>query len=309
MVASDIHGSDMVWKKFLNASKQFDVDVLLMNGDLAGKILVPAERKDSGWIVHFEGRPLELQTEHELQEVFTKARQMGQYPYMAEPGEIEQMRGSQEYLETVFRKVIRGSVTEWMEIASARLKGSKTRLFVMPGNDDPPEVARVLSDAGVENPEGKLIDLDSQHQMVALGYSNITPWKTPRELEEPDIRQRLEHDFGEVKEPAFTIGAIHCPPFDTGLDTAPALDANFRVIHDTGQPRMTAVGSPAVREVIEKYQPLLSLHGHIHESAGTRKIGSTVAINPGSEYGDGTLKATLVSIKGARVLGHQFING
>ncbi|HEY9288821.1 MAG TPA: metallophosphoesterase [Candidatus Dormibacteraeota bacterium] len=309
MVASDIHGSDMVWKKFLNASKQFDIDVLLMNGDLAGKILVPAERRRLGWTVHFEGRPLELETDIELNEVFAKARQMGQYPYLAEHGEIEQLRNSQEYLERVFRKVIRSSVSQWMEIASARLEGTKTRLFVMPGNDDPPDVAEVLTESGIENPEGKIIELDSQHQMVALGYSNITPWKTPRELEEPDIRQRLDHDFAGVKEPALTVGAIHCPPFDSGLDTAPALDENFRVIHDTGQPRMTAVGSPAVREVLEKYQPLLSLHGHIHESAGTRKIGSTLAINPGSEYGDGTLKATLVSIKGAKVLGHQFING
>lgn len=309
MVASDLHGSDMCWKKFLNAAKQFDVDVLLMNGDLAGKILVPAERRGSGWVVHFEGRPLELETDTELNEVFTKARQIGQYPYQAEEGEIAQLRDSQEYLEGVFRKVIRASVTEWMDIATTRLKGSKTRLFVMPGNDDPPDVAEVLSDSGVENPEGKLIDIDAQHQMVALGYSNITPWKTPRELEEPEIRQRLEHDFAEVREPALTIGAIHCPPFDSGLDTAPALDANFRVIHDTGQPRMTAVGSPAVREVLEKYQPLVSLHGHIHESAGARKIGTTVAINPGSEYADGTLKATLVSIKGSKLLGHQFING
>lgn len=309
MVASDLHGSDMCWKKFLNAAKQFDVDILLMNGDLAGKILVPAERDGSRWVVHFEGRPLEVETDAELEEVFTKARQMGQYPYLAERGEIQELRNSQPYLETVFRKVIRGSVTQWMELAQDRLKGSKTRLFVMPGNDDPADVAEVLTDAGIENPEGKVIDLDSQHQMVALGYSNITPWKTPRELEEPEIRRRLEHDLSAVKEPALTIGAIHCPPFDSGLDTAPALDANFRVIHDTGQPRMTAVGSPAVREVIEKYQPLVSLHGHIHESAGTRKIGSTVAINPGSEYADGTLKATLVSIKGAKVLGHQFING
>jgi uncharacterized protein len=309
MVASDIHGSDMCWKKFLNAAKQFDVDVLLMNGDLAGKILVPAERRGVGWVVHFEGRRLELDTDSELKEVFDKARQIGQYPYLAEAGETEQLRNSQAYLEEVFRKVIRGSVTEWMEIASARLKGAKTRLFVMPGNDDPPDVGEVLSDAGVENPEGRIIDLDGRHQMVALGYSNITPWKTPRELEEPEIRKRLEHDFAAINEPAWTIGAIHCPPFDSGLDTAPALDENFRVIHDTGQPRMTAVGSPAVREVIEKYQPLVSLHGHIHESSGTRKIGSTVAINPGSEYGDGTLRATLVSIKGAKVLGHQFING
>jgi uncharacterized protein len=309
LVASDVHGSEFCWKKFLNAGKQFDADVLLLNGDLAGKILVPAERRGTKFVCWFQGEQLELETETELQEVFNKARQIGHYPYLAEPGEVVELRESQEHLEEVFRKVIRVSVSEWMEMAQQRLRGTKTRLLVMPGNDDVAEVAEVVAEAGVENPEGQVIDLNGQHQLVALGYSNITPWKTPRELDEGTLGARLDTDFGSVQEPALTIAAIHCPPYDSGLDTAPALDENFKIQYESGVVRMAAVGSPAVRRALEKFQPMVSVHGHIHESAGVRKIGSTVAINPGSEYADGTLRAALVSIRGARLLGHQFING
>ena len=309
-VASDIHGSEMCWRKFINSARQFNADVLLLNGDVAGKILVPAERRGSGWLCWFRGQPLEVSMEAELEEIFDKARQQGQYPYRASDGEIEQLRTNQEYLETVFRRVIRESVADWVALAGERLKGTRTRLLVMPGNDDPDDVAEVVAQSAVaENPEGRVIDLDEEHQLIALGYSNITPWDTPRELEEPEMRARLETDFDAVRDPGLTIGAIHCPPFDSGLDTAPLLDSAFTVQTESGQVRMVPVGSTAVREVIEHYQPLLSVHGHIHESSGVRTLGNTVAINPGSEYGDGTLRAALLSVSGRTVIGHQFIHG
>jgi Icc-related predicted phosphoesterase len=57
---------------------------------------------------------------------------------------------------------------------------------------------------------------------------------------------------------------------------------------------ITGVGSKAVRRAIETYQPILSLHGHIHESRGVATIGRTVCINPGSEYPDGVLRGAIV---------------
>ncbi|RLG63511.1 hypothetical protein DRO02_06455 [archaeon] len=64
---------------------------------------------------------------------------------------------------------------------------------------------------------------------------------------------------------------------------------------------MTHAGSKSVRYVIEKYQPLVSLHGHIHESFGFCKIGRTYCVNPGSEYAEGILRAFLVEIDGKKV--------
>jgi Icc-related predicted phosphoesterase len=63
------------------------------------------------------------------------------------------------------------------------------------------------------------------------------------------------------------------------------------------------VGSQAVKDAILQYQPLLGLHGHVHESPGAHKIGTTLSINPGSDYGDGILRGAIVDIdhtKGVR---------
>jgi Icc-related predicted phosphoesterase len=69
------------------------------------------------------------------------------------------------------------------------------------------------------------------------------------------------------------------------------------------------VGSKAVRAAIERYQPLVSLHRHVHESRAASKLERTVCINPGSEYGDGNLRACLVNLKGNKLQNYQLITG
>ena len=74
---------------------------------------------------------------------------------------------------------------------------------------------------------------------------------------------------------------------------------------------MKAVGSVAVRDSINKHQPLLSVHGHIHESRGIRKMGRTLALNPGSVYGDGVLQGAVIELdaKKAKVSRYLLVNG
>jgi Icc-related predicted phosphoesterase len=64
-----------------------------------------------------------------------------------------------------------------------------------------------------------------------------------------------------------------------------------------------------VRGFIDRHQPCLTLHGHIHESPGAVSLGRTRSINPGSEYAEGVLRAVLVTLAPGRVLGHQFVTG
>jgi Icc-related predicted phosphoesterase len=65
----------------------------------------------------------------------------------------------------------------------------------------------------------------------------------------------------------------------------------------------------AVREAIEEAQPLLSLHGHIHESGGSVKIGRITAINVGSEYGEGVPSGVLLTIGDGKLLRYQAVSG
>jgi Icc-related predicted phosphoesterase len=102
---------------------------------------------------------------------------------------------------------------------------------------------------------------------------------------------------------------LHVPPYGTGLDEAPELDSELRVQTAVGQVKMAAVGSTAVKEVIERFQPLASLHGHVHESAGFRRLGRTIAINPGSDYGTGALNGVLITLEKDKVKAHQFVRG
>jgi Icc-related predicted phosphoesterase len=99
------------------------------------------------------------------------------------------------------------------------------------------------------------------------------------------------------------------PPYGTGLDEAPVLDADLRVQTAVGQVKFAAAGSPAVREVLERVQPLLGLHGHIHESAGFRQLARTLAVNPGSDYGTGALNGVLLTVEKDRVKAHQLVRG
>jgi uncharacterized protein len=68
------------------------------------------------------------------------------------------------------------------------------------------------------------------------------------------------------------------------------------VLDPVGEPKMIPVGSTAVRDAILKYQPMLALHGHIHESSGIRKLGTTTLVNPGSEYAEGILRGALIDL-------------
>jgi Icc-related predicted phosphoesterase len=146
------------------------------------------------------------------------------------------------------------------------------------------------------------------YTMVSLGYSNVTPFDSPRELEEDELYRRVEALAGEVDDLSRCIFNLHVPPYASQLDTAPALDEQLRVVTTAGQPKLVPVGSTAVRELIERFQPLVALHGHVHESRAATRIGRTLCINPGSDYHTGRISGVLVHLKGDRA-DYQFVVG
>jgi Icc-related predicted phosphoesterase len=97
------------------------------------------------------------------------------------------------------------------------------------------------------------------------------------------------------------------PPYDTGLDDAPEVTRDLRVVNEGGTPRMVPVGSTALRAVLETVQPIASVHGHVHESRARVKLGRTLAVNPGSAYSEGTLQAAFLRIGGKKGADVQFL--
>jgi Icc-related predicted phosphoesterase len=309
--ASDIHASEQVWRKFLNAPSFYGADVLVMGGDMSGKLLVPmVETKPGVWETKLFGKRQKAKGEERLLELEERARFNGFYPYRCDPVEMDRLERDPEYRDRLFREVMARSLDRWLDMAHDKLAGTGVRLYVMPGNDDPWEFDEVFDRVPepVENVEGRVVAFDGV-QMLSSGWSNPTPWDSPREKSEDELLKTFEEVAEDLQDGVPAIFNLHVPPYDSTLDMAPELTEDLQVVSKGGEVSMQPVGSTAVRRFIEDRQPMLSLHGHIHESRGAVKIGRTVAINPGSTYGEGVLDGAIVDIENAEVVSYQLVSG
>jgi Icc-related predicted phosphoesterase len=308
--AGDVHGSRLCWKKFVNAAAHYPADALVMGGDLTGKALVPIVREgDGSYSARVIGEQRVARSAEELDQMQQAISTNGMYPLIVDQEEARRLEEDAGRRERAFEKALLDELRLWVELADERLGGSDTRAYVIPGNDDPWSVDEVLAGGTAVVPCDERIELVGPHEMVSFGYSNRTPWRTPRELDEDEIYSRLMRLADQLEKPEQAIFNVHVPPWQSSLDTAFEVDEELHYVTKGGRPHEVPTGSPAVRQIIEETQPLLSLHGHIHESKGVTKIGRTVAINPGSDYGSGHLDGCLVHLGEERVIGQYLVSG
>ena len=307
--ATDVHGSEQCFRKFLNAGPAYGADVMVLGGDLAGKAIQALDDLGGGrYRTTFRGQSYDIDGAEELQRVERMISDLGYYPYRCRPGELD-ARIADGSVETLLQELMLRRLEEWMALADERLRPRGTPVFWMLGNDDPPELRAALDDAPWgQQAEGQVLELDG-HALVSWGYSNPTPWDSFREMSEDELQAHFDELFAQVPDPQRAVFNAHVPPFDSGLDEAPVLDGNLTVQQSAGQVKLGAVGSTAVRAAIERYQPMVSLHGHVHESAGFRRIGATMAVNPGSDYGTGSLNGALMTLSGDKLKAHQLVRG
>ena len=298
--ATDIHGSETCWRKFLNSGKHYEATVMVLGGDMTGKALVPIVEEGKGrWTATLLENRREFEGEDEVKEFEESVMRRGYYPFRTDPDQMSELTESEELRDELFHKEMLGTVERWMRMADEKLDGTGIDCFVSPGNDDQFEVDEIISGAKrVRLAEGQVVEF-GDFQMVSTGWSNRTPWDTYREEDEDDLAERLRKMTSQVTAPPErTIYNFHCPPYGSGLDDAPEIDENMRPKH--GGRSIVPVGSKAVREAIEEGQPTLALHGHIHEAKGNTRIGNTLCINPGSSYEQGQLLGAVSTWTAAR---------
>jgi Icc-related predicted phosphoesterase len=307
--ATDIHGSETCWRKFLNCGPHYDADVVILGGDMTGKALVPIVH-DGGeqWHGTLQEQRRDLTGADAVAEFEQDVMRRGYYPFRTTPDELQELEQDEGRLDQLFHERMLGTVERWMEMAEERLAGRGIKAFVCPGNDDQFEVDEILDAApGVELAEGRVVDVEG-FQMASTGWSNITPWHTYREEEEDVLFQRIMRaTAGLSVGPERAILNLHCPPFGSGLDEAPGVNEDLTPKHGGHAPE--PVGSTAVRRAIEEIAPTLSLHGHIHEARGHTRIGRTLAINPGSSYEQGELLGALIELDGKKVKNFVLTSG
>ena len=305
--ATDLHGSETCWRKFLNAARFHRADVLICGGDLTGRAIIPVVESDGGYEFALSGTRQRVGAD-EVVEAVTQIQRRGYYPVRMSAGEVQELRADPGRVARLFTDQMCRTVERWLALADERLADSGVRCFVCPGNDDEMAIDDVIRAARrVELAEGSVIDVDG-FEMISTGWSNPTPWNTHREEPEAALADRVEAMARDLKDPAHAIFNLHVPPYSSGLDEAPALDEELRPIH-AGR-AMRPVGSTAARDAILRHQPMLSLHGHIHEGRGVARLGRTLALNPGSAYEEGMLMSAIVELdrrKGVR--SYQLVSG
>jgi len=308
---TDLHGSEICWKKFLNAGAFYKADVVILGGDVTGKAMVPiVQHADGSWEASLQDHRDTLETEAELQEFETRVMNRGYYPIRVSDEEYRAMQEDADLVDKRFKEVMLDGTARWLDMAEDKLAGKGIRVIACPANDDMFEIDDQLAHASLveTGDEDHPIDLDG-FTMVSMGWTNPTPWHTFREEEEPELAVRIQRALKAVEDPSTTIFNFHAPPYGSKLDNAPAL--NEDLTYKSGGQALRPVGSTSVRDAVKSFQPLLSLHGHIHESKGAARIGSTLALNPGSSYEEGILQAAVVNIdtKKRKVKNYQLVNG
>jgi Icc-related predicted phosphoesterase len=308
--ASDFHGNELVWRKFLNSSKVFKADWLIMGGDITAKILTPIVLQPDGtYKADFLDQTHTIKPE-KLNEFRSLVGDHCYIPYVCNQSEFETLqKASQDEIEKIFAKLECVTLQYWLDMIPQRVP-KETKLLIHPGNDDKFELDEVIKACpNVVYAEESIVELDDQHEAACLGWSNPTPWNSPRECSEEELMTKLEKMVSNVKNMKDALFCLHCPPFESQIDQAPLLDKNMRPVMEGGRPVIVPVGSKSVRAIIEKCQPLLGLHGHIHECRGWMNIGRTQCMNPGSEYTEGILSAYLIEIDGDKIRKLQRVEG
>ncbi len=307
--ATDVHGSEVCWKKFINAAKFYEANLLVLGGDMTGKAIIPIIAQGNGkYKVTLLEQETILDSRQDAELMAGTIRNRGYYPYITDPDEVAAISATPGRSDELFIEQATSTVQQWMEYADARLAVSGIRCYVCPGNDDMFEIDQVISASKtVHSVEGEVVALDDHHEMASTGWSNPTPWDTHREEPDEQLGKRIEAVLSKVQDKPNAVFNFHAPPYGSGLDEAPELTKDLRPAY-AGR-SLVPVGSKSVLKAIQTYKPLLTLHGHIHEGKGTRKFGRTLCVNPGSMYEQGILHGALVDLKEKAVGNYMLTTG
>jgi Icc-related predicted phosphoesterase len=314
--ATDLHGSERTYRKFINAGKFYEANVIVMGGDIQGKLLIPIIKEANGHHrATVQGRVEHMSTREELAALMGRLDILGFYYQVMDEEKFRALSADPAEVDMLFHEKARQKLADWVDLAEERLNGTGIKCFVTGGNDDEWDVLSVLKREGAQSLiacENEIVMVDEDHSMISVGISTPTPWKTPRETSEEGLAKMIEGMAEKVPDMSRAIFNFHDPPKDSTLDTCPMLDWTKdppEQIVKAGQPVLYGAGSASVRAAIEKYKPMLGLHGHIHESQSVAKIGRTTCINPGSEYGEGILRGCLVNFVDGEIQGYQMTSG
>ncbi|MCH4816536.1 MAG: phosphoesterase [Saccharolobus sp.] len=256
---TDVHGSEYSFKRSLNITKARKVDFLIVSGGLMAKEILFVE--DTGGKYFLNGKKVNLNNLNE------EALRSGKYIVVDKKEVIEDIKSDKSKLEKVISEKVTEQMSRWVKIADEVFR--LERIFWSAGHGDIPQLDSILKNFGGKLINENVINIE-EIQIVSLGYGSPMG-NSYREIPDSELYIKGKSLLKDADKERLIMN-FHMPPLNTKLDNA---KVGLRKSH---------VGSKAVLDLITEFQPLISLHGHVHESTSMDKIGETIALNPGSLY-------------------------
>src|SRR5208337_1384964 len=221
------------------------------------------------YVATFVGQEKIVDNAKDLESLEKKIADSGSYSFRATSDELAKINSDPANVCNLVKKLISERLREWLKLCEDVKAKLGIEIYATGGNDDEYYVDEILQESkSIVNPATEPVLLDGLYEMISCPYSNMTPWKCPRDISEDELYTKIEEVVSMVKDFQNAIFNFHVPPLDSNLDRCPKLDASTNPptpIFERGQIVMFGAGSSSVRAAIEKFQPLLGLHGHIHE--------------------------------------------
>ena len=305
--AADLHGGETAFRKFTNAGKFYNADLVIFGGDFTGKMVVPIVEKGGVYSCTYYGSTVKVKKVKELPDLERNLRDAGFYPLVISEADLNKL--NENDAERIIKEKQLEVLKEWVKLADERFAKAEIPCIIIPGSVDDYYLDDVLNSGNhVQNGDGKIIEVNG-YEVVSIGGGKPSVFKNPRERSEEELAAKINALCAQVKDMSKCIFNIHIPPYDTDLDRGTLYDEDLKPVLDGDSLATAPTGSKAVREAIEKYQPLLSLHGNVHESRGVTRIGKTICINAGTDYDQGMLRGALIDISSDGALSYTLTAG
>jgi hypothetical protein len=299
LFAADLHGSEIVFKKIFSCAKTNNVDAIIISGDLTGSIVVPIIADGDKYFCKSFGSNINIDGS-ELNEFKENISNTGAYPIIISQREYEELLKSIQIDKNKLTNLVEIRLSKWVAYAEEISNELNIRVLMMSGNSDPYDIDKIIGKSKIiRNPDYATIELFKLYSIVGESNANKSPFNCLRDIDDEELYKKIKKKVDRIdqKDMGTAIFVFHAPPFNSTLDNAIEVDKNLKPVLMGGHAMTKPAGSRGVRKIIENYQPMLSLHGHMHESSAVAKIGRTLCVNPGSEYSCGIMRALLIYLE------------
>ena len=187
--AADLHGGETAFRKFTNAGKFYNADLVIFGGDFTGKMVVPIVEKGGVYSCTYYGSTVKVKKVKELPDLERNLRDAGFYPLVISEADLNKL--NENDAERIIKEKQLEVLKEWVKLADERFAKAEIPCIIIPGSVDDYYLDDVLNSGNhVQNGDGKIIEVNG-YEVVSIGGGKPSVFKNPRERSEEELAAKI----------------------------------------------------------------------------------------------------------------------